>query len=212
MKTIEVNNANIRINKNCHLLDTGNIQIATIDIVEWVEVSYCFVGKKEDVREKKYRHIKIGANTLFTGTTVLIDPIDIEIVTEICGDNATSTLDILALAIDSTNISAQWIVRVREPYRHVSTRVDQTNILIGTWARVRGIPRLEISTDDIEGGHSCRIHRLGGEALFYLTSRGLTVPHAEALLLNSEIRRHLRTIEESEMEKVCYDIHMRIKK
>ena len=63
--------------------------------------------KTIEVNNANIRIIKIGANTLFTGTTVLIDPIDIEIVTEICGDNATSTLDILALAIDSTNISAQ---------------------------------------------------------------------------------------------------------
>lgn len=212
MKTIEIYNANIRINESCYVYDTGSVEHVDIDIADWIEVFYCFVWQKEENIAKKNRHIKIGANSKFIGTSVLIDPIDIEIITEICGDNTTSTLDILALAIDSTNIWAQGVVRVKEPYRHVSTRVDQTNILIGTWARVRGIPRLEISTDDIEGGHSCRVHRLGGEALFYLTSRGLTTHHAEALLLNSEIRRHLRTVEESNMEKICYDIHMRIKK
>ncbi len=212
MNIIEINNANIRINESCYIYDIGSVEHVDIDIASWIEVLYCFIGQKDGTVNKKYRHIKIDENTKFTGTSILINPIDVEIITEIYGDNTTSTLDILALAIDSTNIGAQWVVRVREPYRHVSTRVDQTNILIGTWARIRGIPRLEISTDDIEGGHSCRVHRLGGEALFYLTSRGLTSHHAEALLLNSEIRKHLRTLHESEMEKICYDIHMRIKK
>lgn len=140
----------------------------------------------------------------------MLHHVDIEIITEICGDDTTSTLDLLALATDDARISAQGIARVMSPYRHVSTRVDQTNILIGTGARVRGIPRLEIATDDIEGGHSCRIHRLGGEAVFYLTSRGLTEEHAETMLLNSEILRHLRTIEECNREKVCYEVHMQL--
>ncbi len=56
------------------------------------------------------------------------------------------------------------------------------------------------------------MHRLGGESLFYLTSRGLTHQHAETLLLNSEILRHLRTLEETRREKVCYEIHMRLNK
>ncbi len=107
MKTIEINNANIRITENCYLYDVGSIENVDIDIVPGVVVSYCFIGQKEEKTEKKYRHIKIGEDTRFTATSILIDPIDIEIVTEICGDNTTSTLDILALAIDNANISAQ---------------------------------------------------------------------------------------------------------
>lgn len=107
MKTIEINNANIRITENCYIYDIGSIGHVDIDIAPGVEASYCFVGQKEENIEKKYRHIKMGANTTFLGTSILIDPVDIEIITEICGDNVTSTLDILALAIDSTNISAE---------------------------------------------------------------------------------------------------------
>ena len=97
-----------------------------------------------------YRHIAIEANTTFTGTGVMMDQVDIEIITEICGDSARSTLDLLALATDDARISVEGVARVASPYRQVSTRVDQTNILIGTGARVRGVPRLEIATDDIE--------------------------------------------------------------
>lgn len=112
--------------------------------------------------------------------------------------------------MNNTSISIEAIARVSKPYRHISTRVDQTNILLGTGARVRGVPRLEIATDDIEGGHSCKIHRLGGEALFYLTTRGLSEQSAETLLLNSEILRHIRTIERDKREEICREIHMRL--
>ncbi len=112
--------------------------------------------------------------------------------------------------MSNTNISIEGIAKVTAPYHNISTRVDQTNILIGTGARIRGVPRLEIATDDIEGGHSCRIHRLGGEALFYLTTRGLSEQNAETLLLNSEILRHIRTIEQDKREDACRKIHMRL--
>lgn len=212
MKTVVINNSNIQINENCHIIDNGIIWDVEIDIAEWIIVEYCFIENETSTENKCRRHIRIQQNSKFSGTSVILNSIDLEIITEICGDNTTSTLDILALAKDNSHISVEWVVRVMEPYRHVSTRVDQTNILIGTGARVRWVPKLEINTDDIEGGHSCRVHRIGGEAVFYLTSRGLTEQHAETMLLNSEILRHLRTIAESEREKTCYGVHMRLKK
>lgn len=212
MNTIQINSANIRIIENCYLYDTWDVEHVDVDIVGDVLVQYCFIGINQANPGRISRHIKIGKNTTFVGTGVLMDTINLEVITEVCGDDVKSNLDILALITNASNISAEWVARVDLPYRHVYTRVDQTNILIGTGGKIRWIPKLEIATDDIEGGHSCRIHRLGGEAVFYLTSRGLTSEHAEAMLLNSEIIRHLRTIEETNREKVCYDIHMKLKK
>jgi hypothetical protein len=107
-------------------------------------------SNNQTIKQSFVRHIAIGADSILTGTGVMIDNIDIEIVTEIRGDSARSTLDLLALATDDARISVEGVAKVASPYRQVSTRVDQTNILIGTGARVRGVPRLEIATDDIE--------------------------------------------------------------
>jgi hypothetical protein len=41
-------------------------------------------------------------------------------------------MSILAIARDGAEISVEGIARVDAPYRRVVTRVDQTNILIGT--------------------------------------------------------------------------------
>ena len=116
-------------------------------------------------------------------------------------------MNLLAIAYAEAHIHIEGIARVDEAYRNTHTRVDQTNILIGENVRVRGIPRLDIATDDIVGGHSCRIHRLGGDVLFYLESRGLSTDAAEVLLLNSEILRHLGTIPLEAREKYCSQIH-----
>jgi len=135
-----------------------------------------------------------------------------DITTDICGNNVTSTLSILWLASNGSDISACGVAKVDNPFRHISTRVDQTNILIGEGARVRWVPKLEISTDDIEWWHSCKIHRLGGDILFYLESHGLSASNAEALLLNAEILKHLSTLAtEEEKREQCYEIHTLLK-
>jgi Fe-S cluster assembly scaffold protein SufB len=119
----------------------------------------------------------------------------------------------LALSLSEQKIFVEGVAKVDEPYRHVSTYVDQTNILLGETASIQAIPRLEVATDDIVGGHSCRVHRLSGETLFYLTSRGLLSNHAEAMLLNSEILRHLDIFEEEKEKKsFCLEMHKKLHK
>lgn len=210
MKSIQITSEKIQITESCHLYDDGSILSVDIDIATWLEVNYCFIAKKTEENASYHRHITIAKDSIFHGTSIIIDSLDLQIISEITGDNAKSNLDILALATDNIQISVEGVAKVANPYRQVFTRVDQTNILIWKGSRVRWVPKLEINTDDIEGGHSCRIHRLGGESLFYLTSRGLTEKNAETLLLNSEILRHLKTVEPSEREKACHEIHMRL--
>ena len=137
MKTIQITNANIRINENCHIIDTGVVEFATIDIAPEIVVSYAYIGAAESTFDKQVRHIKINKNSSYTGTGIILNTSNIEIITEICGDNAHSILDVLALATSDSTISVEGVARVDSPFRQVSTRVDQTNILIGQGAHVR---------------------------------------------------------------------------
>ena len=66
MNTIQINNANIRINESCYLYDTGLVERAEIDIAEGIDVNYCFVAMKDEPQEKYHRHIKINKNSKFT--------------------------------------------------------------------------------------------------------------------------------------------------
>ena len=174
-----------------------------IIIPENISVQYTIIPTEW----KKYRHIQIGENVKFTGKWVLVQNTDLTIISDIVWDQAESHLEILSIAKANSNISVEGIARVEKPYRKVFTRVDQTNILIGENTFVRGVPRLEIATDDVEGGHSCKIHRLHGDALFYLESHGLDAEHAESFLLNSEILRHLDTLPDDAREEKCLGIH-----
>jgi hypothetical protein len=43
MKTLEITDANTRINESCHIIDRGLVDIANIVIGEGLQVEYCFV-------------------------------------------------------------------------------------------------------------------------------------------------------------------------
>ena len=210
MQILSVNNANIRISENSRLFDDGSFESVEVVVEDGRVLEYCLIAREDSIYERK---IFLSEKSRFHGTAIIASKkSQLEIVTEVVADDVKSNLSLLVLATDMADISVQWIARVLAPYRHISTRVDQTNILLGTSTKVRWIPKLEIATDDVEGGHSCKVHRLGWEALFYLESRGLSPEHSEALLLNSEILRHLSTVDESIRHEVCLALHQQIKK
>jgi hypothetical protein len=105
MKTVEIIDAYIRINESCHIIDRGIVDIANIVIGEGIQVEYCFVGSIMSVIPAKtgiqvipsqnlsptssvspisyHRHITIGAHTTFVGTGIMMDHIEVEIITEV---------------------------------------------------------------------------------------------------------------------------------
>jgi hypothetical protein len=206
MKKILINTAKIHINSDCVLFDPGELENVEISVDANVTVQYCCVPKSGTPLT---RHVDIASGSQFTGSAVILySGSAFAMTTNILWDEVTSQLLLLAIATSKAQLSVEWVAKVDKPYRKVSTRVDQTNILLWKESRIRAIPKLEIATEDIEWWHSCKIHRLGGESAFYLESRWLTKKHAEALLLNSEILKHLDTIsDEEEKRKVCYEIH-----
>ncbi len=210
MQILSVNNANIRISENTRLFDDGSFTSVEVVVEDGVVLEYCLVAREDSIYDRK---VLLSEKSRFHGTAIIASKkSQLEIVTEVIADDVKSNLSLLVLATDMAEISVQWIARVLAPYRHISTRVDQTNILLGKGVKVQWIPKLEIATDDVEGGHSCKIHRLGWDVLFYLESRGLSPEHSEALLLNSEILRHLSTVDESMRHDVCLALHRQIQK
>lgn len=159
---------------------------------------------------ENFRYFSLAEGVNFSGNSVLSADGNHNFITEANGSDVHSALKILGIAKSGANIAAEGVVRVNSDYKKLNMRVDQTNILIGETATVRGVPRLEIATDDIEGGHSCKIHRLGGDALFYLESHGMSAKNAEVFLLNSEILRHIETLPDVEKSEFCSHIHKNI--
>ena len=204
MKTIFIQNNSVEISTDAHIVDLGEIPEISLFIKENCTIQYTFLPK---ISADFVRHIKIAENVNFIGKSVITQNGKTKITIEAVGDNASGHLELLAIAQTDAKISVEGVAKVDSPYKNLFLRVDQTNILIGEQSVVRGVPRLEIATDDVVGGHSCKIHRLHGDALFYLQSHGMDEKNSELFLLNSEILRHLDTLPEDLLEEKCSDIH-----
>jgi Fe-S cluster assembly protein SufD len=69
------------------------------------------------------------------------------------------------------------------------------NLLLSKDALVTSVPRLEILADDVKCRHGSATGRLDPNALFYLRSRGLSLPEARALLVRAfggDLIQHVR--------------------
>ena len=204
MKTIFIQDNSVEISTDAHIVDLGEIPEVNLFVKENCTIQYTFLPK---ISADFVRHIKIAENVNFIGKSVITQNGKTKITIEAVGDNASGHLELLAIAQTDAKISVEGVAKVDSPYKNLFLRVDQTNILIGEQSVVRGVPRLEIATDDVVGGHSCKIHRLHGDALFYLQSHGMDEKNSELFLLNSEILRHLDTLPEDLLEEKCSDIH-----
>jgi Fe-S cluster assembly scaffold protein SufB len=210
MHRLDLTTSELHITTDTTILDRGIVETAMISIASGVRVEYAYIPLHDGMYT---RAIHMASGVRFQGTGVIAThETRAQISTVIEGDDVRSDLYLLALATDGANIRVEWVSRVDRPYRQIHTRVDQTNILIGQGARVSGLPILQIATDDVEGGHSCKVHRIGGDALFYLQSRGLEQATAEQLLLDSEICRHLETAPADIRATICQEIHHMIQK
>lgn len=207
MKTIFIQSNSVEISADAHIVDLGEIPEVNLFIKENCRIRYTFIPQDSS---DFVRHIKIAENVDFMGKSVITHDGKTRITIEAVGDNASGHLELLAIAQTDAKISVEGVAKVDSPYKNLFLRVDQTNILIGERSIVRGVPRLEIATDDVIGGHSCKIHRLHGDALFYLRSHGMDEKNSELFLLNSEILRHLNTLPEDLLEEKCSDIHQNL--
>jgi Fe-S cluster assembly protein SufD len=74
------------------------------------------------------------------------------------------------------------------------------NILVSDHASVNTKPQLEIWADDVKCSHGCTSGQLDEEAMFYLRSRGISAPTAQAMLLYAFAREVLTPIQNESLK------------
>ncbi len=73
-------------------------------------------------------------------------------------------------------------IMVRPGAQHTDSSQSSRNLLLSGKARVDTKPQLEIFADDVKCAHGATVGQLDSEAVFYLTSRGLSDVAARSLL------------------------------
>lgn len=80
-------------------------------------------------------------------------------------------------------------------------------LLMGKQATARAVPSLEITEDDVKGGHGATIGQLDQEQMFYLQSRGLNTKEAEQQLVTGFIQDLIEKVkEEADKQKLLKNL------
>jgi Fe-S cluster assembly scaffold protein SufB len=188
------NNPKITINYP-PILDRGEEGMREIRVMKWECQKYLLFPNVDGIYERRFI-VEEWAIFRWAGIALWAN-MALKMTVSIEWSDAEGSLLILGLAQSDTEITLDGVGRASPGCENVKLRVDQTNILLGNGAKVKGRPVLEVSTDSIEWGHSCRIHRISGDALFYLESHGIDTQTAEGMLLEAEIHRCTDLLEET---------------
>jgi hypothetical protein len=197
MQIVSLNTSEIHITTDTTLLDRGEVETSKISTLPGIQLHYVFLGADDG---RYIRDFYLNEWVSFDGGAVIFwKKIAYYATTHIWGESVSSTLQILGIATAQAELDIRGSSLVHLPYQHIRTRVDQNNIFLGKGGTIRWMPVLEVATDDIEWWHSCRIHRVSPEALFYLQSHGLDATTAEWLLIDAELRKHTSHIGDCDM-------------
>ncbi|OGY87459.1 MAG: hypothetical protein A2233_00905 [Candidatus Kerfeldbacteria bacterium RIFOXYA2_FULL_38_24] len=85
----------------------------------------------------------------------------------------------------------------------ISAQADKTDallahegLLLGKQARINSLPGFSIHTNEVRAVHNSAIHYLKPQDLFYLQSRGLSLPQAQKLIISGFLKKLVSYIQE----------------
>lgn len=117
-----------------------------------------------------------------------------------------------AVAQDSANVTLRGTIDIRPQGGGTDTYLTQSVLMLDPTAKIDAVPALEIHTDSVRASHSATVSRMTPEDLFYLTSRGLTLPQARALYIEGFVREIAGRLQDPVTQEVVMQAVSRIAK
>ena len=122
--------------------------------------------------------------------------IDFQTLQEHLGDATRSDLVIHDALRDRASANFTGLIRINPSAHQTASSQEQKNILLSDSSRADSDPKLEILNNDvIRCTHGAAVGPVDEEMVFYLQSRGLERPEAEALIVEGFFQSTLRKLE-----------------
>ena len=111
--------------------------------------------------------------------------------------DTTSNINFRVALKDASTSVYQGIIKVAKVAQRTNAYQSNKNLLLGAAARADSVPKLEILADDVKCSHGATVGPVDREQVFYLMSRGLTLPQAEELIVVGFFKQVLEEFAES---------------
>ncbi|KKW10526.1 MAG: SufBD protein [Parcubacteria group bacterium GW2011_GWA2_49_9] len=74
-------------------------------------------------------------------------------------------------------------VIVRKGAKQADADLMVNTLMLSPLARAHTLPKLHVAENEVKAGHGATVGKIDEEQLFYITSRGLTIPEAKQLII-----------------------------
>ncbi|MEK9143828.1 MAG: SufD family Fe-S cluster assembly protein [Patescibacteria group bacterium] len=109
----------------------------------------------------------------------------------------TSNLLVKAALYDRTQFSYDGIIRVERSAQKSDAYQKNENLLLSPQSHARSDPALEIFANDVRCTHGSTTGKINEDQLWYLTSRGLSIPQAKQLLVEGFFQHAISTVSDT---------------
>jgi Fe-S cluster assembly protein SufD len=97
--------------------------------------------------------------------------------------NLRSLTTIKAVVFDNSTFDMTGNLVILKGAKNTDAYLRLDALMMSPTAKARVVPGLEITENDVKGGHGATVGRVNQEQLFYLISRGISKKNAEELLV-----------------------------
>ena len=168
--------------KNMYNLNTKRAIVQENGRIEWVSgsfgshVSYLYPMSILNGR---------GASAEFTGITFAGEGQDLDTGAKIVHNapDTSSYMNTKSISKSGGKSTFRSAVQVNENACGSKSSVSCESLMLDNISRSDTVPVIDVKTDKCDVGHEAKIGRISNEAIFYLTSRGLTEEEARAMIV-----------------------------
>lgn len=94
------------------------------------------------------------------------------------------------IASDGCFVDVNPVLKIEKGQSKTSAYISIKTLMIGSPKKIRIIPSLEISENDVKAGHGAVISGIDPEEMYYLNSKGLDMVTSRNLIINSFLTKN----------------------
>ncbi|MBR4554518.1 MAG: Fe-S cluster assembly protein SufB [Ruminococcus sp.] len=168
--------------KNMYNLNTKRAIVQKNGRIEWVSGSF---GSHVSYLYPMSILNGEGASAEFTGITFAGEGQDLDTGAKIVHNapNTSSYMNTKSISKSGGKSTFRSAVTVSEKAAGSKSSVNCESLMLDNISRSDTVPVIDVRTDKCDIGHEAKIGRISDEAIFYLTSRGLSEEDARAMIV-----------------------------
>ncbi len=108
--------------------------------------------------------------------------------------NGLGKIFVKGIALDESRLKMNGTIQITRLGGGTDTYLKQDSLLLSDKAKINAIPGLKIDTNEVKASHGASIVNLNEDALFYLTSRGISREEARKMMIMGFVSEQLNKI------------------